>query len=108
MSPGFQASIDLSFSSAYISTPAVPHRLNYFLFHLLVLAGGTSLLKKHTMATALPNGLVSHTDRASSELRRFDSVDTEDIAKLWRGRHHPPHAIGLILFQFVKCFAHLI
>ena len=39
------------------------------------------------MAPALPNGFVSHTDGASSELRRFDSVDSEDIAKLWRGRH---------------------
>ena len=54
------------------------------------------------MATALPNGLVSHTNRASSELRRFDSVDTEDIAKLWRGRHRPRHAIGLTLLQFVQ------
>jgi hypothetical protein len=38
------------------------------------------------MTTTLPNGLVSHTDVVGPELRRFDSVDAEDIAKLWRGK----------------------
>ncbi|KAL1958691.1 hypothetical protein VTO42DRAFT_4034 [Malbranchea cinnamomea] len=36
------------------------------------------------MTAALPSGLVSHTDHASFQLERIDSVDVEDLAKLWR------------------------
>jgi hypothetical protein len=35
---------------------------------------------------ALPKGLVSNTERLSSELRMFGGVDVLDVAKLWRSK----------------------
>ncbi|PGH16287.1 hypothetical protein AJ79_01826 [Helicocarpus griseus UAMH5409] len=36
------------------------------------------------MTEALPQGIVLHTERVSSEIESFGGVDDEDLAKLWR------------------------
>lgn len=53
------------------------------------------------MAYEFPADVVRTTDKFSTELRQFDGISPDDIARLWKGMYFDELVVSLILSDFL-------